>query len=356
MLEGEYAGHQPFFSVRQVSDRFGVGLRLARNALNILAREGLVYSRERQGTFVTCQGQPASRGAARLECVNIIERAEGTAPPFNWTAYCASYTEFLAARGVPMRRTSLPPDEARWDDVLSPDAAPERQGCVLVNIIQPAFLSWLGRKGTPFVSQYFRQYSMAGLPEHRGVIVNKIGGAFRAANYLLALGHRRIGFIGSVPDDPWGPHADTLNVYDGLLAALRTAGLDVCPEFFDSAWPSNESDHMRLAREYLGRPVLPTAVLTQTDVYALALLRAAREQGLRVPDDLSVVGFDGLEQAAWADPPLTTVAVPRRILGGEALRLLFDAVEGRASPSERRVLECQLTVRKSAGPAPACSG
>jgi DNA-binding LacI/PurR family transcriptional regulator len=90
-----------------------------------------------------------------------------------------------------------------------------------------------------------------------------------------------------------------------------------------------------------------------SDAMAIGAMRVAREQGLRIPDDLSVVGFDDIDLAAHVDPPLTTVHQPIRQKGADAVRLLIAEVEQReAHRPEHRRLETRLIVRGSTGPAP----
>jgi LacI family xylobiose transport system transcriptional regulator len=102
----------------------------------------------------------------------------------------------------------------------------------------------------------------------------------------------------------------------------------------------------------------PTAVLSMSDAAAAGVVQAARVLGLRVPDDLSVVGFDDLPLTRFTDPPLTTVHQPVRRKGEEAARLLLTALSapvGEARPLHR-VLETRLVVRRSTAPPPAGRG
>ncbi|MDD5707358.1 MAG: substrate-binding domain-containing protein, partial [Kiritimatiellae bacterium] len=112
------------------------------------------------------------------------------------------------------------------------------------------------------------------------------------------------------------------------------------------------------ARNQLGKRLFeltnsPTAVLCPTDVMAMSVLRIARAAGLRVPEDVSVMGFGGLDMGLYADPAVTTVAVPFDRMGERAAELLIAAIEGkgRATGIEER-LPAELIVRESTGPAP----
>ena len=101
----------------------------------------------------------------------------------------------------------------------------------------------------------------------------------------------------------------------------------------------------------------PTAVVAMSDAMAIGAMRAARELGLRIPDDLSVVGFDDIDLAAHVDPPLTTVHQPIRQKGADAVRLLLAEVEQRAANRPEHIrLATRLIVRASTGPAPTQQG
>jgi DNA-binding LacI/PurR family transcriptional regulator len=97
----------------------------------------------------------------------------------------------------------------------------------------------------------------------------------------------------------------------------------------------------------------PTAVLAMSDAMAIGAMRTARDLGLRIPDDLSVVGFDDIDLAAHVDPPLTTVHQPIRQKGADAVRLLLAEIERRdVHRPEHLRLETRLVVRGSTGRAP----
>ena len=107
----------------------------------------------------------------------------------------------------------------------------------------------------------------------------------------------------------------------------------------------------RLLREWIAGGDPPTAVLAMSDALAAGVLREAIEQGLRVPGELSVVGFDDVPLAAFTDPPLTTVNQPTQQKGELAARTLLEAVQAGALPEPARtVLPARLVVRGSTGP------
>jgi DNA-binding LacI/PurR family transcriptional regulator len=164
-----------------------------------------------------------------------------------------------------------------------------------------------------------------------------------AVRHLLALGHRRIGHLGS------GLDAETFRFRRArLLALLAEAGIE--PGAYATA-EFTFDDARRAALELLSGPERPTAVYCDDDLLAGGVYLAARELGLRIPEDVAVVGFDDLPFAQVFDPPLTTIAIDPEELGAAAFEVLAAVMAG--EPGERgRILPVELVVRGSTGPPP----
>jgi LacI family transcriptional regulator len=139
----------------------------------------------------------------------------------------------------------------------------------------------------------------------------------------------------------------------GYRDALVGAGITL-DETLVAAGDSLEPRGHEAARELLRLPDPPSAIFASSDAAAFGVLRAAREAGLSVPADLSVVGFDDVPEAAWVSPPLTTVRQPLREIGRAAVRQLLSLLADRSRPATRVVLETELVVRGSTGPPAGC--
>lgn len=168
----------------------------------------------------------------------------------------------------------------------------------------------------------------------------------QATDHLLRLGHREIGII-------TGPLAEDCaqDRLQGYEAALRDAGITPRPEWVVSGDWQAPSGFGALDR-FLAAGPLPTAIFSQNDQMALGLMRAARDHGLTVPGDLSVVGVDDIPLVSYFAPPLTTLRQDFEAIGREAARLLIDAVEDPDAPRQHLRLPATLIVRQSAGPPP----
>jgi DNA-binding LacI/PurR family transcriptional regulator len=180
--------------------------------------------------------------------------------------------------------------------------------------------------------------------EHTGysVEVDNVGGGREATQHLLDLGHRRIAHI-SGPIREW----DSVERQSGYEQALRAYGLPVDPTLIVRGG-SRPKGGMRAMQQLLSLSSRPTAVFCYNDATALGAMRASHAAGLRIAQDLSVVGFDDIDLNPYFEPPLTTVAQPKREMGGKAVQMILDLLAG--EEVEDCVLPSRLIVRESTMP------
>jgi LacI family transcriptional regulator, galactose operon repressor len=169
-------------------------------------------------------------------------------------------------------------------------------------------------------------------------------GGRSAVGHLLSLGHRRIGIVTGPPEVLCSRAR-----LDGYRAALESAGAEVDDRLVREGDFSHESGFVQ-GSALLALDAPPTAVFASSDQMALGVYEAARQRGLRVPDDLSVVGFDDLPQARWSPPPLTTVRQPLAEMGEAAARTLLQLIRGETPDVPRMELATRLVVRHSSAP------
>ncbi|GLW31490.1 transcriptional regulator [Actinoplanes regularis] len=226
---------------------------------------------------------------------------------------------------------------------------PERRdvaGAVLILPPEPgADLIRLRDRGFPFVLVDPR---ISPPRDVAAVSAAHFAGARALTAHLIELGHRRIGIIGGPRD--W---LASDNRFHGYLAPLADAGVLPAPELTRFvAEPTTELGH-RAAAQLLDLPERPTALLAFNDKMAIGALRAAAERGLRVPEDLSVAGFDDIDLGSACDPMLTTVRQPLGEMGRMAVHLLLRMLGGHRLDALHLELGTELVVRDSTGPAPA---
>lgn len=175
------------------------------------------------------------------------------------------------------------------------------------------------------------------------VDIDNHAGAYQAVNHLIGLGHKRIGFISNAPLF----YSGTQDRFAGYQHALEEHDLPLDPELVCSAAFLPESGRAAM-EQLLSLPERPTAVFAASDVVALGALSAIHAAGLRIPEDMAVVGFDDIFLAAHAHPPLTTVRVPAYGLGWTAAEILITLIEGDEDVSSVS-LETELVIRESCG-------
>lgn len=174
------------------------------------------------------------------------------------------------------------------------------------------------------------------------VLIDNAGGAAGAARHLIDLGHRRIGLISGPLDTTPGAER-----HDGFTAACADADIDLAVDVSDFRTDGGYQAAMRL----FGRADAPTAVLAANNLMTVGLLRALHDLGLRVPDVVSVIGFDDHALADLLDPPLTVVDRPTETQGAVATRMLLARLASTTRGVGRTVrLETNLIVRSSTGP------
>lgn len=169
-------------------------------------------------------------------------------------------------------------------------------------------------------------------------------GGYDATRYLIELGHRRIGFITGRMH--MGCAVDRLA---GYKAALTAHNLPVDPELIyegDFFQPKGYAG----ARALLSLPHPPSAIFASNDVSAFGAMEAVRDQGLRLPEDVSIIGFDDIPQAASVHPPLTTVRQPLEEMGRMATRLLLEYIQDPGLPMKQIELPTELAIRSSCQP------
>ena len=169
-------------------------------------------------------------------------------------------------------------------------------------------------------------------------------GGVDATQHLVSLGHRRIAFV-------MGPHASVpcRERFEGYMSALRMNSIPFDAGLVDGDEFSYDNG-LNVGRRLLALPPdqRPTAIFACNDVVAIGVYEAAREQSIRIPDDLSVVGFDDTDLAGWATPSLTTVRQPLVDMGARAVRtVLRIAAEGAAADQDPIQLTTQLVTRNS---------
>jgi DNA-binding LacI/PurR family transcriptional regulator len=201
----------------------------------------------------------------------------------------------------------------------------------------------LGRSPVPVVFIDVHTASVAAMPR---VIGDDVAGGALAARHLLDLGHREIGFIGDAMEDPFG-FTSSRDRELGLTRELATAGVEIPPEWVGHG-AHGRYEAGDLARRMLTGDRRPSAIFTASDTQSMGVIAAARDLGLHVPDDLSVIGYDDIEAADYVG--LTTVRQQLFESGRRGAEILLAEIASRSEEPPVGHLSPELVVRATTAP------
>jgi LacI family transcriptional regulator len=250
--------------------------------------------------------------------------------------------EVTQARGYSLVFTPPPADAVAEADLGRALGHGAVDGALVLGAVDPRLLAALRHRGLPLVlvDNYVPGMDLpAVMPDYQA-------GARLATEHLIGLGHRRVALLGAAVSYPFG-----WQTAEGYGEALATREIGQDPTLIRRTEIGVEAA-TAATRSLLTRPDPPTALFAVTDAMAIGALRAARECGLRVPDQLAIVGMDDIEMAAYTDPPLTTVRVAKDAMGRLAAAWLIGLIEGDVAGRALPAVPAELVVRGTCGGTP----
>ncbi len=175
------------------------------------------------------------------------------------------------------------------------------------------------------------------------VMIDNISGGMLATQHLINIGHKKIGFIAGDID-----HPSISNRFLGYKMALENAHIKYDPNYYvtDETYPARENGY-NAAKKLLKKNKNITAIFASNDAMAIGVMQYLKEKNLKVPDDISLIGFDDVEADLSLDPPLTTVKVPKIEMGIEAMRLMTDILKNKTKSPKKVLVPVELVIRKS---------
>ncbi len=334
-------------TIRDVARKAGVGVGTVSRVLNggayvrSTTRDRVLGTIDRMGFRPNAQARRMSRRRAEMVCfllsnrdflhsfhARILQGVETYASTLKQHVVFAAlhYRADTASDRIP-----LPP-------ILQESGLVD--GLILAGTIYPNFLGRIQKMDIPFVvfgNNVFGHKDQGNLDE---VSFDEVKGEYEAAQYVIDHGHRLITFVGDI-FYPWLKARQ-----EGYEAALRASGLK----------PASLTTHHEAsfaaygewaASQLLASTPRPTAILAGNDEIAYGLWRSFRRNGIRVPDDVSLVGFDDREEATLMDPPLTTVRVHKEEIGQALVKLLLEKLHQPDGPTRKLTLPTELVVRET---------
>jgi LacI family transcriptional regulator len=173
--------------------------------------------------------------------------------------------------------------------------------------------------------------------------IDNISSARMAVNHLIKLGHQRIAFIEGEPESP-----ASFGRYEGYKKALQEAGFSLQENYVKMGYLKYEGGY-RAMISFLKEPSPPTAVFCANDMMALGAIDACKEKGVKVPQNIAVVGFDDMWIASLKTVQLTTVRQPRYQMGAKAVDFMIERIQGERGEIKRVMLPTKLVIRQTCG-------
>jgi DNA-binding LacI/PurR family transcriptional regulator len=319
-------------SERELAQQFLVSRPSVRKALSLLEREGWVEKKPGLGTFVKNYEKAQTHRSARVKSIALVVPNIAN-PFFSELAHDVERAVRQAGHQVVLVATGYQwQEESAYLQSIAQDRRID--GVLIWPIIEAGHLlayHILDAAGIPYV---LVAHDMEGIADSDMVFIDGYAGMYKAANYLLDLGHRCLAYVHALP-----------RLYvdfrlDGCRAALRQRGLEL-DVVMGEALATDGGYQAGL--ELLSRADRPTAVLTENDAVAIGVLKAAHQLQLKIPAELSIIGFDNISVSAHLTPPLTTLDGSTYMLAKLSLLLLTERMLNRG-PETKQIIKLAPTL------------
>ncbi len=329
--------------IRELAAHLSINLHTVRSAYRMLETEGLVETRRGRGTHVLAFDPGRTASVAKLprsHTVGII--LPSFANPF-YHALLQGVEEMADEDQTLLLVGNTQDDPAEAWRYFAQMASKQVDGILVVshntgNRMLASLAESPESPKLPFVTVDWPQ--SAGY----SVMIDLEGAGYQGAQHLLQHGHRRIGLITYALDV-----ANVRPVNAGYERALQEAGIQNDPGLVARVSAFGSAAGAEGARKLIELPQPPSALFAITDLMAVGAMQVVKAAGLRIPQDIALVGFNDIPLAALVDPPLTTVAAPAYEMGQAAMKMLQSLIAGRRPARRRVVLPTALVVRQSCG-------
>jgi LacI family repressor for deo operon, udp, cdd, tsx, nupC, and nupG len=338
IASGQWKPGDQFPSIRQLAQQLSINMHTVRSAYKLLESDGLVSTRQGSGTRVLpLDPRRLMELAGRTRSYTIGVILPGMSNPF-YHAFLQGLEEGISREQLLLFVCDAHEDPREFVRYSAQLSARNVDGIIVASFDLHQYLGQEPSPALPLVTVDW--------PGCAGPVVNfdLEHAGYQAVRHLLDHGHRRIGQITFARES-----ANVIPVKKGYSRALLEAGIAMDESLvarvpgFDMR--SGEFGVQQLLA--LGEP--PTAIFTIADTLALGALKALKDSGRRVPEEIALASVDDIAVAELVVPALTTVSLPARQLGLEAMQMLQNLIEGKKLPVEQMILPAELVIRQSCG-------
>jgi len=332
--QGNIKYGEQIYSENQLAERFNISRHTVRQALNDLENEGYVRREQGRGTFCIYQEKLSNKKVAVLTTYISNYIFPRVIKGIEEVLSASGYTLILANTNNNKIKEALCLDNLIKQDIAGLIVEPTKSAMDNINL---QYFKELQKKNIPyiFLNAYYSELD----PSY--IIMDDQKGEYLATKYLLQLGHRKIAGIFK-SDDLQG-----LNRQNGFIEGLNEYGINLNPLWIGNYETEQTTSYpYQFIRSILHKDPRPTAIVCYNDQIALKVIQAVKDEGLRVPEDISIVGYDDSDQALISDIKLTTIKHPKSEMGRQAARLIIDMLEKRVE-QPRQIYQPELIIRFS---------
>lgn len=312
---------------RALCEQYDLDRVTVRKALSLLQEEGLIERKQGRGTRVLRHPGEGTGGTILFVLYHGAHLVDRLGEPF----YARSM-DALEKRLQRLGKRLVYSKVLRDDDLTRVCRQLEAQGVIVAGTLDERMIEQCTKLNLPIVGYNTR------IGEMPSVMADNEDGAALSAQHLLALGHRRFGFINV------SGYINSEKRLSRFRSEIRKAGLsDDALKVIEGDW--TEESGYRAAQALLCAEPRITALFGGNDSMAIGAMRAFQAQGIRVPEDLSIIGFDGNAQSALTTPPLTTLQVDVKVMAEAASMLLKHMMDGGATSGIHAVVSAEFIIR-----------
>ena len=329
--QGLIRPHQPIMPEAKLAEKYGISYMTVRKVTDALVAKGILYRIQGKGTFI------AER---KLRNIGFVFHKGGDIDsPGPYFLPIMEGIEKRCSEGKCNLLFTIPELQAEASDFQERLLDGDVQGIISLGSVTEKFLLAVENIGLPLVLID----PARNVDNFDCVVPDNFNGAYQIAKHLLQTGYKRIGFISSF----FYALASTQRL-KGYKEALREVGIPYDKQLSVKAkGPFDRGKSAVKSLLKLNNP--PQAVVASTDLIAKSAIEGIKEMGLKIPDDIAVVGFDDIAEAEKMEPPLTTVRIPKKEMGEKGFeRLLELAGNGKQDP-KRIIMPVEVVIRESCG-------
>lgn len=333
ILSKEYKNGEFLPSERELSEYYAVERATTRRALSLLVKERMLIKIPGAGTKVnySLSQEIVNTDYNSIAFILPGNTSDKITQPFIAEIFYNLEKE-CKKENYSLFYTNLHTDDELPDIVLKKNV----RGIIWVSHVEAEFIFKSKELGIPsvLISNYIQGFT--------SILIDNIGGSCEAVQYLIKSGHKKIACINGL-----NGYLNSIERLEGLKRALYNTGIEFNDSYVKESDWTFEGGYTAM-KTILDFSARPTAVFASNDMMALGAMKAIQEAGLNVPNDMSVIGFDNIDQCKYSNPSLTTVGTDMSLIARQTMKYLFELVDDFTTPPVKIIIPTELIVRESA--------